>query len=91
MTPATRRTRSVAADPDDATILTRVAQGDLGALGMLYDRYASQLVRFARRKQPVDRSLSILELALRVIDRAVLADVTLGPLATLDTRGLVTH
>jgi RNA polymerase sigma factor (sigma-70 family) len=38
--------------PTDATVLARVAQGDVAALGILYDRYAVALLSFARR---VDR------------------------------------
>jgi RNA polymerase sigma-70 factor (ECF subfamily) len=37
----------------DAAVLARVADGDVAALGALYDRYAPQLLRFARR---VDRN-----------------------------------
>ena len=39
--------RSVA--HSDSAILARVAQGDVEALGLLYDRYAPSLMRFARR------------------------------------------
>jgi len=35
--------------PDDSTILARIASGDATALGVLYDRYAPTLLRFARR------------------------------------------
>jgi len=35
--------------PADAAILRRVADGDVAALGVLYDRYAPALLRFARR------------------------------------------
>ncbi|MEY4512117.1 MAG: hypothetical protein RLZZ450_4239 [Pseudomonadota bacterium] len=35
--------------PSDGELLARVAAGDLGALGRLYDSYAAMLLRFARR------------------------------------------
>jgi RNA polymerase sigma-70 factor (ECF subfamily) len=38
-----------AALPNDGALLARVASGDLGALGKLYDSYAPMLLRFVRR------------------------------------------
>jgi RNA polymerase sigma-70 factor (ECF subfamily) len=38
-----------ATPPADAGLLERMADGDLDALGTLYDRYASDLLRFAKR------------------------------------------
>jgi RNA polymerase sigma factor (sigma-70 family) len=34
---------------DDGAVMTAMAQGDVGALGTLYDRYAAQLFRFVCR------------------------------------------
>jgi DNA-directed RNA polymerase specialized sigma24 family protein len=51
-----RRTPRVVPSPvsSDAEAFARVARGDLGALGELYDRYAGDLFRFARRAAPDD-------------------------------------
>ena len=46
---AKRSTRSVAPLADDGAVMSAIAQGDVGALGTLYDRYAAQLFRFVRR------------------------------------------
>ncbi len=43
------RAVSLAHSPRDATALGRIAQGDLGELGTLYDRYAGDLLRFVTR------------------------------------------
>lgn len=48
MTVAERRPPRAAAPPD-GVLLPSIARGDLAALGVLYDRHASDLLRFARR------------------------------------------
>jgi RNA polymerase sigma-70 factor (ECF subfamily) len=52
----------------DAAILARVAEGDLGALGGLYDRYAPGLLRFAERVEGPDEAQDIVHAVfLRVV------------------------
>jgi RNA polymerase sigma-70 factor (ECF subfamily) len=53
MTKSARKTlRSVEGSPSDATLLQRVAAGEVSALGVLYDRHARGLLRFAQRVDP---------------------------------------
>jgi RNA polymerase sigma-70 factor (ECF subfamily) len=47
--PRLRLIHETAEAPSDGALLSRVADGDLGALGRLYDSYAAMLLRFARR------------------------------------------
>jgi RNA polymerase sigma-70 factor (ECF subfamily) len=49
MTAAKPSNKTTADGPTDAQVLSRVADGDVAALGLLYDRYAVSLLRFARR------------------------------------------
>jgi RNA polymerase sigma-70 factor (ECF subfamily) len=51
----------------DAVILARVAEGDVAALGALYDRYAPQLLRFARRVDRNDAEDVVQTVFLRVM------------------------
>jgi RNA polymerase sigma-70 factor (ECF subfamily) len=47
-----RRPRSAPGGASDAELLARVAAGEVTALGAVYDRYAPELLRFARRIDP---------------------------------------
>jgi RNA polymerase sigma-70 factor (ECF subfamily) len=51
----------------DAIILKRVSQGDVAALGMLYDRYAAALLAYARRIDRNDAEDVIQTVFLRVM------------------------
>ena len=51
----------------DAALLARVAEGDVAALGELYDRYAQQLVCFVRRVEPNDAQDVVQTVFLRVL------------------------
>ncbi len=46
---ATQRVLPSAHGPRDALTLARIAAGDLGELGTLYDRYAADILRFVTR------------------------------------------
>lgn len=53
---------------EDATLMGRVAQGDLSALGELYDRHARGLVRFAARMSTWNDAEDVVqEVFLRVV------------------------
>src|SRR5262249_26144698 len=55
----------------DAVLMSRIAAGDVTALGVLYDRYAAQLVRFATRAAGPDEAEDIVHTTfLRVLRRA---------------------
>jgi RNA polymerase sigma factor (sigma-70 family) len=56
-----------AAGNNDAATLARVAQGDVAALGTLYDRYAPALLRFARRVDRTDADDVVQTVFLRVM------------------------
>lgn len=45
----------------DAEALDRIKQGDLGALGELYDRHAEAVLRFARRSAPREDAEDIMQ------------------------------
>jgi RNA polymerase sigma-70 factor (ECF subfamily) len=63
-----RKARAPLPANDDAAILAMIARGDLGALGVLYDRYAPALLRFARRLVGVQDANDIVQSAfLRVV------------------------
>jgi RNA polymerase sigma-70 factor (ECF subfamily) len=51
----------------DATLVMRIAAGDLNALGTLYDRYARLLLRFARRIEPPEAEDIVQTVFLRVV------------------------
>jgi RNA polymerase sigma-70 factor (ECF subfamily) len=52
----------------DAEILARVAEGDVAALGVLYDRYARSILKFARHAAPRDDAEDIVQATfLRVL------------------------
>ena len=64
--------RSVA--HSDSAILARVAQGDVEALGLLYDRYAPSLMRFARRLERNEAEDIVQTVFLRVLRLAAVFD-----------------
>jgi RNA polymerase sigma factor (sigma-70 family) len=77
MTSAAQRARVLSAGPDDAVVLARIAEGDVGALGLLYDRYATQLLGFARRIVGAQDATDIVHTTfLRVITLAASYDST---------------
>jgi RNA polymerase sigma factor (sigma-70 family) len=49
---AARKPRSTADATSDGVLMARVAAGEVSALGIVYDRYAPALLRFARRIDP---------------------------------------
>lgn len=52
----------------DAGVVSRVARNDLDALGILYDRYAAELLRFANRVAAPDEAEDLVQLTfLRVL------------------------
>jgi RNA polymerase sigma-70 factor (ECF subfamily) len=53
--------------PSDAAILARVRDGDAAALGVLYDRYAVSLLRFARRLAPQEAEDVVQTVFMRVL------------------------
>jgi RNA polymerase sigma-70 factor (ECF subfamily) len=66
---------SPAPDQADGQALDRVAAGDLGGLGELYDRYAAGLYAFVRRFAPGEDAEDIVQTVfLRVVDRAASFD-----------------
>jgi RNA polymerase sigma factor (sigma-70 family) len=74
MTPRTGRpqlrllTDPVVVPPTDGALLARIAAGELGALGKLYDSYASMLLRFARRLGAAEDAEDIVQnVFLRVV------------------------
>ena len=69
--------RDRAADPSlhDVELVVQVARGDLGALGVLYDRYAQSLLRFARRHSPAEDAEDVVQTAfLRAVTAATRFD-----------------
>ena len=55
----------------DGELVARIADGDLGALGMLYDRYAAMLLGFARKHSPAEDAEDVVQIAfLRAVDAA---------------------
>jgi RNA polymerase sigma factor (sigma-70 family) len=65
---ATKRSGARTSSETDAVILARVAGGDLAALGVLYDRYAPGLLRFAVRVAGAEEAEDVVQAAfLRVI------------------------
>jgi RNA polymerase sigma-70 factor (ECF subfamily) len=61
-----RRERRVDITPD-ATVLTRISDGDVAALGILYDRYAATLVRYAARFDRTDAEDVVQTVFMRVL------------------------
>jgi RNA polymerase sigma-70 factor (ECF subfamily) len=77
MTQATQRAHLLPEASDDGVILTRIAEGDLGALGLLYDRYAIRLLRFARRIVGAQDAADVVHTTfLRVVTLAAAYDST---------------
>lgn len=70
------RSDSSGSGPSDASLLQRVAQGEVSALGLLYDRYASSLLRFARRVDPQDAEDLLQTTFLRVASLAPRFDLS---------------
>ena len=64
-----RPMRRVEATPD-AAILARIAAGDIAALGTLYDRYASALVRYAAQFDRSDAEDVVQTVFVRVVQIA---------------------
>jgi len=60
-------TRSTAPEVSDAALLARVAEGDVAALGELYDRHAESLLRYARRVDARDPEDVVQMVFLRVL------------------------
>lgn len=69
--PKTTTTRAM---PCDGDVLARVAAGDMGALGELYDRYAAALLRFARRLDAREAEDIVQQVFLRVVRLAATFD-----------------
>lgn len=61
------RRQKPAARVSDATIMARVAEGDVEALGLLYDRYAPGLLAYARHVDRNDAEDVIQTVFLRVM------------------------
>jgi len=59
----------------DAVLLSRVAVGDTVALGILYDRYAPALLKFARRVERQEAEDIVQTVFMRVLHLAVGFDV----------------
>jgi RNA polymerase sigma-70 factor (ECF subfamily) len=77
VTAARRRFAVVPAVPTDASLMSRIAAGDLGALGSIYDRYATQLVRFAARAGNAADAEDVVQTTfLRVLRRAATFDAS---------------
>jgi RNA polymerase sigma-70 factor (ECF subfamily) len=77
MKPANRSLRATPAQRaahSDASLLERVATGELSALALLYDRYAPSLLRFARRVDPQDAEDLLQTTFLRVAGLAARFD-----------------
>jgi len=51
----------------DATLLARIAEGDISALGSIYDRYAAMLVRYASRFDRSDAEDVVQTVFMRVL------------------------
>lgn len=62
--------RSFQAEVTDAALLERVAAGEVSMLGLLYDRHAPGLLRFARRVDPQDAEDLLQTTFLRVAQLA---------------------
>lgn len=63
-----------AAVASDSALLGYIAEGDMGALGVLYDRYAPSLLRFARRVDPREAEDIVQMVFLRVARLASVYD-----------------
>lgn len=51
----------------DGAVIARIADGDVAALGILYDRYAALLVRYAARFDPSDAEDVVQTVFMRVL------------------------
>jgi RNA polymerase sigma-70 factor (ECF subfamily) len=60
--------------PSDSALLGQIAEGHMGALGVLYDRYAPSLLRFARRVEPREAEDIVQMVFLRVVRLATVFD-----------------
>jgi RNA polymerase sigma factor (sigma-70 family) len=63
---AARKALAKDSNSSDAELLARVAQGEVSALGSLYDRHAPGLMRFARRIDPQEAEDVLQSTMLRV-------------------------
>ena len=71
MIAAERKARSHRPGPSDAAVVALIAEGDIAALGVLYDRYAEGLLRFAGRLAGAQDATDIVHSAfLRVVGLA---------------------
>jgi RNA polymerase sigma-70 factor (ECF subfamily) len=71
MIAAGRKVRDTPAGPNDAAVVALIAEGDISALGLLYDRYAEGLLRFAGRLAGTQDATDIVHSAfLRVVGLA---------------------
>jgi RNA polymerase sigma factor (sigma-70 family) len=62
------RTVPIRGEPiSDATLLARIAEGDIASLGFLYDRYAAALVRYASRFDRSDAEDVVQTVFMRVL------------------------
>jgi RNA polymerase sigma-70 factor (ECF subfamily) len=77
MIAAGRKIRDKRAGPSDADVVALIAEGDIAALGLLYDRYAEGLLRFAGRLAGTQDATDIVHSAfLRVVGLAAGYDAT---------------
>ena len=61
----------IAGDAEDAAALSRVATGDVGSLGEIYDRYASALLSFIHHMAPNDDAEDLVQnVFIRVVSIA---------------------
>jgi RNA polymerase sigma-70 factor, ECF subfamily len=67
---APRRSLQADVTVTDAALLARVAAGEVSALGLLYDRHAAGLLRFARRVAPQEAEDLLQTTFLRVAQLA---------------------
>lgn len=77
MIAARRSARALEHEPNDAVVVAKIAQGDIAALGLLYDRHAAQLLRFAGRLTGSQDATDVVHSAfLRVLSLAHGYDTT---------------
>jgi RNA polymerase sigma-70 factor, ECF subfamily len=74
---APQRSMRTSSETPDAALMSRIAGGDLGALGNLYDRYARDLLRFTRRITSSEDAEDVVQNTfLRVLQRAARYDAS---------------
>lgn len=73
--PRLRLVAELRSAPSDGAVLAKVAAGDVGALGQLYDSYGVTLLRFARRLGARDEADDVVQnVFLRVVRLAATFD-----------------